>query len=63
MKMKKKIYEITDIGYPIILYKRGREKYAVQYGAQYDDNLSLEEAAENIGFAIFHALECESKLD
>lgn len=61
--MKKKIYEITDIEYPIILYKTGEDKYTVQYGAQIDKDLSYTEAAENIGFAIFHALQCEGKLD
>ena len=56
--------EQTDGDYPIYLYKvRDKDRYAVQYGRQFDYGLSYQEAATKLGEASMHLLTCEGRLD
>lgn len=59
----KTVYHMTIAGFDIKLDQYGRERYAVMYGAQYQENLSYTEAATQLGVAIMHGLICEGKMD
>lgn len=64
-----KLFETTIAGYTISLKRvsklpRGRQgQFTVQYGRQVYSNLSREQAQAELAACIFHALECEGKLD
>jgi len=46
----------------IAVYKISKNKYSVQYGAQWFENLDYHNAANELGFCIFHNLNCEGVL-
>ena len=53
----------TAIGAPIIVRQAASRSFSVQYGKQLTSDLSYEEAAKELGYCIFHALACESKIE
>ena len=57
--------EITDLAFPIKLEQSetGPQLFKVTYGKQIRHKLLYEEAAEELGAAIMHALACDGKLD
>lgn len=56
--------EQLDGAHPIYLYKvAGKDRYAVQYGRQFDYGLSYQEAATKLGEARMHLLTCDGLLD
>ena len=61
--MKGKVFEVTGLAYTITVYRTGMSNYTVQYGNQQTHNLNLGEASKELGQCIFHALQCDGKLD
>ena len=57
------IFETDDAGYPITVRQAADRTFSVQYGKQLKSNLSYDEAAQELGFCIFHGLACESKIE
>ena len=59
------VWQTKVAGFPIRLgkHKRRKDTYSVQYGKQIVKDVSLTEAAKEIGYCIMHALQCEGKLD
>lgn len=47
----------------IILFQRGIDRFAVQYGMQVDDDLSYGEACAKLGQALMHDLSCGGLVD
>ena len=60
---KRECFKITLAGYDIVVTQTGKNSFGVQYGAQHKSQLSYTEAAENLGYCIFHALQCEGNFD
>lgn len=61
--MTEPCFQITLAGYPIILKKKSKNLYTVTYGKQVSDPLTYEQASNELGYSILHALSCEGKLD
>ena len=57
------IFETNDTGYPVTVRQAADRTFSVQYGKQLKTNLSYEEAAQELGYCIFHGLACESKIE
>ena len=57
--------EITDLAFPIKLEQSetGPQLFKVTYGKQVNHGLIYEEAAQELGELIMHALACDGKLD
>jgi hypothetical protein len=60
------VAEITNLDYPVRLYrtagKKDVENYAVQYGQQVKFCLSRSEASHEFGQCVFHSAECAGML-
>lgn len=56
-------YEVTVAGFTIRLIQTGIDRFTVQYGLQVKKRLTYEEAADELGECLMHALACEGKLD
>jgi len=61
--MKTVIEIIEDLDTPVKLEVNTRGKFRVTYGKDIKSNLSYNEAAEQLGFCIFHSLQCLGALD
>jgi hypothetical protein len=60
----KNILEIKNLTFPISVEKnRVSDSFNVRYGKQLAPGLSRSAAAIELGRCIFHALECDGKLD
>lgn len=62
LKVCKAFAEPTDL-VQITLFQRGRDRFAVQYGMQVDDDLTYGQAATALGAALMHDLAGEGLLD
>lgn len=56
-------FKLIEGGYPIVLSQQGVDSFTVQYGKQFDRNLSYGEAAKKFGECLMHSLSCEGKID
>jgi len=56
-------FKTKEAGYPIVISQQGVDSFTVQYGKQFDRNLSYGEAAERFGLCLMHALSCQGKID
>ena len=60
------IFQTKIAGFEISLARETtnrRVTYAVRYGEQFRSGFTRTQAAHELGYCIFHALECEGKLD
>ena len=57
-----KVFEVKLAGFPILLLK-DRADFEVRYGRQIRGGLSYAKAAQELGEAIMHGLQCEGRLD
>ena len=57
------IFETTVAGYTVMLLQNTDRTFSTRYGKEFKTNLSYEEAAKELGYCIFHALACESKIE
>jgi hypothetical protein len=57
------IFKTKLAGYDITLDRKTKNKFTVRYGEQYKDSMGRHGAAKELGQCIFHALQCEGKLD
>lgn len=53
---------VVEHQYPVRLYRTANRGYIVEYGKQRKICPTWQQAAEEFGGAIFHALECEGKV-
>ena len=61
--MNEKIFETTVAGMEISLTRKTKKTFIVQYHLQIEICQDYHEAAEELGYCIMHALQCEGKLD
>jgi hypothetical protein len=61
--MKKLIHETLGLGFPLQLFKTGKDSYTVVYGKQVNAWLDYAGAAHEYGECLMHALQCLGKLD
>lgn len=61
--MNEKIFETTVAGMEISLTRKTKKTFTVQYYLQRKVCQDYHEAAEELGYCIMHALQCEGKLD
>ena len=55
--------DLNNLAFPMKVEQHGPEDFRVTYGKQVKDHLTYEEAAEEFGLCVFHALACDGKLD
>lgn len=58
-------FETDGAGFGVRLYQNGKKNrsFAVQYGLQVWPDLTYDEAARDLGFAMMHAAACDGKFD
>lgn len=59
----KVVFETTEYAFPIRVDMLASGKFKVTYGQQVRSGLSYGQAAHDLGECIFHALQCDGKLD
>jgi hypothetical protein len=60
---KKLIHQTTGLGFPLQLFKTGKNSYTVVYGQQKTAWLDYIGAAHEYGECLMHALQLAGKLD
>ena len=59
----KKVFEVSNGAFPIIVFQAGPDCFSVHYGRQEDNRLSYGDACAKLGQALFHKLSCDSIID
>ena len=59
----KTCYVLKDSDIKVEQSESTKGRFKVTYGLQVKNDLTYSEAAQELGFCIFHNLACESKLD
>lgn len=62
----KKCFELSQFGYKdkgLVLEQYANGLFRVSYGLQVTDDLTYNEAAQEFGYCLFHALACDGQLD
>lgn len=62
LKGKHKVCKAFD-EYDVRLCQRGKDRFAVVYGKQVDDELTYSDACDKLGQALLHAMACNDEVD
>lgn len=61
--MTKLVYEITDLDFPLQLWRESEDLFRVVYGKHIKDSLTYSQAAKEFGECLMHNLTCAGRLD
>lgn len=59
----KEVFRTNVAGFDLVIEEIRKNRYNVHYGKQSTKGLNWEEAAKEFGYNLFHALECDGKID
>jgi hypothetical protein len=63
---KRMVYDSSGglaLPFGIEVWRSGKDRFEVHYGAQVKDGLTREQASSELGNCLFHAFACDGRLD